>query len=221
MPSGSPTDHCSPLTEIENSSSGMGGSSSMVVIHGPMPKAKSFACCGPIPIPISRPWTSRMLKSLKIVSPNRHCLRLLRREVAAGPSDHDADLQLVVDLLSDGRVRDLGLVAVHRRGRALEEPRRLEELGIRRPDQLRRSASCGPGRSSSRGSPAGPAPAPSARPRMRSDASSPASPIGVGRGTRERIAQADRRPTCWRGRSRRRGGGRQPPTRRRGAAWSA
>ena len=45
----------------------------MVVIHGPMPNAKSFAFCGPMPMPISRPWTSRMLKSLKIVSPNRHC----------------------------------------------------------------------------------------------------------------------------------------------------
>ena len=73
MPSVVPVAHCSPLTDARTDSASSAGSSSIVVIHGPIPYAKSLDFCGPMPMPISRPWMSRALKSLKIVSPKSAC----------------------------------------------------------------------------------------------------------------------------------------------------
>ena len=127
--------------------------SPIVVIHGPMPNAKSLHFCGPIPIPISRAWMSRAEKSLKIVSPNSSSSGLLGRQVAALASDDEAELELVVDLLGERGVGDDLVVAEDDPGGALEVPRRLEELGVRRLRRrgARRTASCARGRSASRG----------------------------------------------------------------------
>ena len=71
MPSVTPVAHSSPLTLARTVSWSSGGRSGspIVVIHGPIPNAKSLHFCGPIPMPISRAWMSRAEKSLKIVRP--------------------------------------------------------------------------------------------------------------------------------------------------------